>query len=293
MKFDVVVGNPPYQNSAAAAGRKTATKPLWEKFMVLGHDISIRFVAFITPSTWLSQGTRTNKFMSGSNLSYCKLYSKSPFKGVMTTVTWWLTDKNNTSSTFLLEDDNQLHMNTDIQTTFIPTSSEHFGPMFSVFNKFFAEKDKLNVVTTMKFHNEKRYLFGDHDQYYCYPVFHTNTQTKYTNVFDDELMNKHKVILSKTGSTRHAFVDFSSSTTNLGISILTDNEQQSVNLLNLIQSKLYRFVLENSRHSSTISTPTFKNLPAVDLERSWTDEELYKHFNLTQEEIDLIESTIS
>jgi len=34
-------------------------------------------------------------------------------------------------------------------------------------------------------------------------------------------------------------------------------------------------------------------IPAVDLSRSWTDEELYKHFNLTEEEIKLIEETVN
>ena len=33
-------------------------------------------------------------------------------------------------------------------------------------------------------------------------------------------------------------------------------------------------------------------LPKIDLSKSWTDEELYKYFNLTQEEIDYIESQV-
>jgi len=32
--------------------------------------------------------------------------------------------------------------------------------------------------------------------------------------------------------------------------------------------------------------------PAVDINRSWTDEELYAHFELTQEEIEYVEANV-
>ncbi len=63
-------------------------------------------------------------------------------------------------------------------------------------------------------------------------------------------------------------------------------------MMQLLTRKIYKFINFTLRAHSTLPTPVIKNLPAVDLTRSWTDAELYAHFNLTQEEIDLIEATV-
>ena len=36
----------------------------------------------------------------------------------------------------------------------------------------------------------------------------------------------------------------------------------------------------------------FRNIPSIDLSRKWTDQELYEYFDLTQEEINYIESQV-
>jgi hypothetical protein len=36
----------------------------------------------------------------------------------------------------------------------------------------------------------------------------------------------------------------------------------------------------------------YERLPKIDLTKTWSDEDLYKYFNLTQEEIDFIEKNI-
>lgn len=48
---------------------------------------------------------------------------------------------------------------------------------------------------------------------------------------------------------------------------------------------------ENTRSGRNLGL-ALKFFPELDFTRTWTDQELYQHFNLTQEEIDYIESVV-
>jgi hypothetical protein len=293
-KFDVVIGNPPYQDTEAAKGRKTATKPLWIDFSELGHKLvnDTGVVAYVTPSTWLSTGTASHKAFKDFPIAQGVVFTDStPFPGVGTSVSYWISTKS--TSDFTVSDEYGNNVAFDRSTNFFPCKTKNLTAALTIFNKtLHAIGNKLDVVVSMKFHNEKAHLFSDKDASFKYPVFHTNSATKWTNVFDAELMGVPKVIAAKTGSFAKALVDTASSVTNLGVAFRAPSLADAERLHTVLQSRLYRFLVESMRHSATIPTPVYKSLPAVDLTRSWTDAELYAHFNLTQEEIDLIEATV-
>ena len=56
MKFDVVIGNPPYQDTKEDGSRKSKAVNLWSKFVSLAMNISKDNgkVAMVTPNSWLS-----------------------------------------------------------------------------------------------------------------------------------------------------------------------------------------------------------------------------------------------
>jgi site-specific DNA-methyltransferase (adenine-specific) len=53
MKFDVIVGNPPYQIDSAG---NTRTKPIYQLFVERAIEIDPRYVLMITPSRWFAGG---------------------------------------------------------------------------------------------------------------------------------------------------------------------------------------------------------------------------------------------
>lgn len=71
-----------------------------------------------------------------------------------------------------------------------------------------------------------------------------------------------------------------------------ENEESSKNCLSYIKTKFFRALLFYNRHSLNISKESFALIPMQDFSKPWTDEELYKKYDLTQEEIDFIESMI-
>lgn len=61
MKFDVIVGNPPYQLTTGGSVESQAT-PIYNKFIEQGINLNPRFLIMITPSRWLNGGFGLDKF---------------------------------------------------------------------------------------------------------------------------------------------------------------------------------------------------------------------------------------
>jgi len=73
------------------------------------------------------------------------------------------------------------------------------------------------------------------------------------------------------------------------IYFVTNSVEESKSLQSYLKTKFANFLLSLRKISQHIKPDTLKWIPIVPFDREWTDKELYSYFNLTQEEIDLIE----
>lgn len=74
--------------------------------------------------------------------------------------------------------------------------------------------------------------------------------------------------------------------------IYFDKKKQAENCIRYLDSKLIKFVIDTTKHNDTVNTNknSFGNIPLVDFNKTWTDQDLYQHFGLTTQEQQHVES---
>ena len=71
-----------------------------------------------------------------------------------------------------------------------------------------------------------------------------------------------------------------------------DFNEKALNFLNYIKTDFARFCLSVNKNNSQLECGEMSFIPWLDFSKEWTDEKLYKYFDLTPEEIKFIEKNI-
>ena len=71
-----------------------------------------------------------------------------------------------------------------------------------------------------------------------------------------------------------------------------EDKSNAVNCASYYRTKFVRFLISLTLTSMNITKENFQFVPLQDFSKPWTDEELYKKYGLTEEEIQFIESMI-
>ena len=71
-----------------------------------------------------------------------------------------------------------------------------------------------------------------------------------------------------------------------------NSEQEAKNVIDYISTKFFHFFLGIKKITQHTTSKVYEFVPMQDFSQSWTDEKLYKKYDLTKEEIDYIESSV-
>ncbi len=302
MKFDMIVGNPPFQDSNSDTNNK-----LYTMFIELSVKILKQggFMSLISPISWMGYSDKKSKRTSMSDGSeYKELFRTLQVHWVDLNKTATYFDVGSSFSSYIIE--NTLsYKPTEIDGKKVSLTGVKFFPKslsktsLEIFNKtFYSLHPKMDVCQSAEKHatpfnkNEEKPL-KEKTATHKYELFHTssNDSSRWTDT-PHTCQYVKKIIFSLSGYFKPFYDDGSLGVTHIGLWIPVNDNIQGEILISILKSKLYTFIIEQSKYSGFYLTKVLKMLPVVDFNKRWSDEELYKHFNLTKEEIDLIENIV-
>jgi hypothetical protein len=289
--FDVVVGNPPYQHPTNKRWK------LWVSFLEKISLFENKYLLFVTPIAWMNGSgeelSNAKKIIFNKGIKSIKIDVNTYFKGVGENIGYYLCDGERNEMVNIITDDNHFQIEND--GSFIINSDDKIKN--SIFHKMASDSkfDFKNINTDIKSKVENGSFSKNLTNTHITKVVHSASNIFYTSD-DFSSLQKEGVIINWSGHfykkdddkyLYRSIMDVSGRNTK---KVITNNENESISLISYFKSKVIRFYV-NSKKTSGFNTPLF-DVPKISLSKIYIDVDLYEYFNLTQEEIDLIEKTI-
>ena len=278
MKFDVVIGNPPYN------------KDIYLDFVTLGHTLASKYDCWITPAKWQAKETLKDREFRNRIVPYIRSLIFYPSCSdifeikIVDGITIYLADKEkhekitienkcmyqklleSTQIRSIRNQESLLNALNDVIET-INKSGTIYKPM---------SIEHLNKAGAYMVYGNKN-ISGSRGKPGIYQAIGTISYA-----------SGNSKVLGYTAINRDLF------TTADTIWMTSDNIEECRSFESWIQTKFVQFCLFGWISTRTInSDASFRKVPAPEaFDHIFTDEELYKKYNLTDEEINIIESVI-
>lgn len=311
MKFDVVIGNPPYQ--LKSGGAKAQATPLYNYFVENAIKLQPKYIVMITPSRWFTTGMGLNTYRKEMihddriKIIHDFINAQECFPGV---------DIKGGVNYFLW--DNSYHGKCSINTHKdgkITSSAKRYlfepgvGDVFIRYNEAISILNKVNKLKEPKMSEfMKSDPFGLPTNFDGYNT--TNKGIKiYANhkigyIDDDTCLSKHKNWVNKwkiltpkaigSGESQDDEVKpiiaepNSACTFTYIVFGLYDSKKEAENVCSYIKTKFFHFLLTLKKNTQDALATAYAFIPVQDFSKTWTDEELFKKYDLSEDEIAFI-----
>jgi hypothetical protein len=303
-KFDIVVSNPPFQKTVNGQ-RFHAAANHWPEFVVKAEALTNTdgVFALITPNGWMTPSADVGKGKGGIRIyDYLRNYKTISinidecgrhFKDYASSFTYFIIQKTEGTSdlTKIVTKDSEFNANiTDVE--YFPSM---VNPISLSLNKKILRGKPIgftnnNTAESLKFGKDITEVPSIDHGVKCYHSS-AKTGTYVYSSYTSCAVSKKKVMVCSSGTFLPIYDQGVLGFTNkIYVYYLTNNENLN-SIKSYLESKLIKAILSFNKTSGWTSY-ALRVLPKVDFTKNWTDEELYAHFNLTQEEIDLIEASV-
>ena len=309
MKFDVVVGNPPYQIEDGGAGASAA--PIYQHFVSQAFRLKPRYVSMIIPSRWFAGGKGLDSFraqmLASANfrnlVDYPDAAELFPGVDIGGGVCYFLWDRDYSGP---------CEVKTFSNGSFGPAMKRLLGDQGTIFIRFNEAISILGKVQGQAFKPLSdlvspirpfglRTFFEDYKAapYKASIALHTSDGVKYVDraqiLNKTEVIDQHKVFLGSAygergsypywviGKPQPAGPGAACTETYLYIGPVA-NAVESENLAAYLTTRFARFLIALCKNTQHLRADRFQYVPIPDLQIKWTDAALYKRYGITQEE---------
>ena len=259
-KFDIIMGNPPYN----ASGTKASGNTVWQQFVTLGVN-NIRdngYIVFIHPNGWRKPNTERGKFyglfdlMSKDNtIIYLEIHdTKDGMKTFHcgTRYDWYILQrKQNENYMTTIIDENNIKTDIDLSKwKWLPNCE------FKLIEKLIGGKEKCQILQSMSaYEPRKKWISKEKTKEFKYPVVHSTPCSGVRYVWssrnDNGFFGIKKVIFGDSGICNPVLdIEGKYGMTQHAMGIIIDDETEGEKVINAITTKKFEKVLSACLWSS-------------------------------------------
>lgn len=320
MKFDVIIGNPPYQLDDGGAG--ASAKPIYHLFVEQAKKLNPQFLIMITPSRWFTGGKGLDAFRD-SMLNDRRIKeihdfpnSKDCFDNVVIEggVNYFLWEKRHDGDCEVFTYDDG-HCVSQLKRPLKEKGIDVFiryNQAINILHKVieFSEPSFSDLISSRKPFGLASNIKGNSKPYKNINdnvVLYQNGGVGYISKSDipkgTEWILKHKVFISYAYGmgTTEPYQVINTPFYGEPNSICTEtylligsfkNREICENVISYMKTKFFRFLIVLIKNTQHGTQKVYQLVPMQDFSHPWTDEQLYAKYGLSKDEINFIESMI-
>ena len=320
MRFDVIIGNPPYQLNVGLEQESYAI-PIYQDFIVQSKKLNPYYLCMIVPARWFAGGRGLDDFRDEMlhDDRVCIIHdfpdSSICFPGVEVKggICYFLWNK-------------EYHGYCSVYTHYDTKQIESYAkrPLLERgLDTFIRFNEAISILHKVRLLKEKTFSylvspqtpFGIISSYKGFKDVHFKDSVKiyvskgFGFISDREIkknkdwVNTYKIYITKSYGAGEGFPhqilnkpfigEQNSCCTQTYLLIGPfETLQMAENVLSYIKTRFFRFMVMLKKNTQDAMRSVYDLVPLQDFSEPWTDEKLYKKYNLTAEEIAFIESMI-
>lgn len=329
LKFDAVVGNPPYQLTGGSGG--TNDSPIYQHFVQLAKKVGPTYVSFIMPARWFTTGRENligrfrREMLTDRTISKMVVYTDShdvfPSVEIKGGLCYFLMDSryNGDCRYELVEGGIRSVDMRNLGDFDILIRNAKLGEIVKkVMSSISSENETIASIVssdtpfgipTNPFGSAKlsipvyRYISVEHNTrlYYLENMERSIAYVSKTSITKNSRdIDKYKVLIPEAGGSgndpmvlgKPICAPENSICSQTFLYVPFESEVKALNFISYLQTKLFRILVSACKISQHAPSKTYRFVPMQDFSRPWTDADLYAKYGLTDEEIAFIEATI-
>lgn len=319
MKFNAIVGNPPYQLKLNDNEEQQNATSIYQLFMQAALKINPEYISLIMPSRWMTGGRGLDSFRKemldqNSFLTFHDFINARmcfPSVEIKGGVCYFLCkpDYSGDCDYYLHFENEMIHSKRKLDSLGIGMVIRDFRAMtivekiinsddFRSFEEIAGSQTPFGLVTSFKDYTNNPTAKNTIKIYGNKFVGYTSEDNIQKNI---ELAYKYKVLVPKAigdgviqkDRIKPIVADLPSICTQTYIVYGSFNTKvEAENLSSYMQTRFFHFLLGQLKNTHQMAPNLFKLVPLVNFDENWNDEKLYIKYNLTQEEQAFINSTV-